>query len=98
MCASLVCKVVYTWCTTVSKFCSAALPIHVASRLKMAQLLAGYAYWVNALVTESGCPVRNELPKEKRRLFRELARVILDNGFDNIAQIEGKLVPCESAA
>ena len=55
----------------------------------MAQRFAGYAYWVNALVTEYGCPVRDELPKEKRELFRELARFILNNGFDNIAQIEG---------
>ena len=60
----------------------------------MAQRFAGYAYWVNALVTEYGCLVRDELPKEKRELFRELARFILNNGFDNIAQIEGLWSGC----
>ena len=54
-----------------------------------ARQIAGYAYWINALVTESGLPVRAELPTEKRRLFRVLARLLLDNGFDDIIQIEG---------
>ena len=40
----------------------------------MPEQIAGFAYWISALVAECRLPVREELPKEKRRLFRELAR------------------------
>ena len=54
----------------------------------MAQQVAGYAYWISALVAQSGHPVREELPKEKRRLFRELARLLLANDFDDLVQLD----------
>ena len=56
----------------------------------MAQQVAGFAYWISVLVAECGLPVREELPKEKRRLFRELARFLLTNEFDDVIQIVGE--------
>ena len=53
----------------------------------MAQQVAGFAYWINALVTKNGFPVRQELPRETRRVFRDLARFLLDNEFDDIVQL-----------
>lgn len=57
--------------------------------------VAGYAYWISALVAQSGHPVRETLPKEKRRLFRELARLLLSNELDDIVQLEGTPDPSE---
>ena len=61
----------------------------------MAQQVAGYAYWISALVAQSGHPVRAELPKEKRRLFRELARLLLSNDFDDLSQLKCSPDPSE---
>ena len=58
----------------------------------MAKQVAGFAYWISTLVAECELPVRDELPKEKRRLFRELARFLLDNEFDDVTQIHGMVV------
>ena len=59
----------------------------------MAQQIAGFAYWINALVTKNGYPVRQELPQEIRRVFRALARFLLENDFDDLAQLEGAADP-----
>ena len=61
----------------------------------MAQQISGYAYWISALVAESGHPVRRELPRDQRRLFRELARLLLSNDFDDLAQLEQSPDPSE---
>ena len=53
----------------------------------MAQQVVGFAYWINALATKNGFPVRQELPRETRRMFRELARFLLDNEFGDIVQL-----------
>ena len=58
---------------------------HIAS--VMAQQVAGYAYWINKLVEHSGIPVRSELPRAQRRLFRELARLLLANDLDDVCQL-----------
>ena len=39
------------------------------------------------------CSVRHELPREIRRVFRELARLLLDNEFDDVAQLGGGTDP-----
>ena len=59
----------------------------------MAQQVAGYAYWISALVESCGIHVRSELPREKRRLFRELARLLLANEFDDVAQLKSSPDP-----
>ena len=53
----------------------------------MAREVAGYAYWISTLVESCGIHVRSELPREKRRLFRELARLLLANEFDDVGQL-----------
>ena len=50
--------------------------------------IAGYAYWISALVAQSGHPVRTELLVEQRRSFRELARLLIKNEFDDLTQLE----------
>ena len=55
----------------------------------MAQQPAGCIYWINALVVEIGLPLRDELPKEKRRVIRALAKLLHINEFDDVKQIEG---------
>ena len=59
----------------------------------MAQQVAGYAYWISHLVTKNNFLVRDELPRETRRLFRELARFLLANEFDDIIQLEDGVDP-----
>ena len=59
----------------------------------MFQQVAGFAYWIKILVTKNDFSVRHELPREIRRVFRELARVLLDNEFDDVAQLEGGTDP-----
>ena len=65
------------------------------SGLEMAQQVAGYAYWINALVIKNGFSVREDLPREARRVFRELARFLLANDFDDIVQIQDGIDPSE---
>ena len=55
--------------------------------------VAGFAYWINALVTKNGFPVREELRRDIRRVFRELARFLLANEFDDIVQLKGGADP-----
>ena len=59
----------------------------------MAQQVAGFAYWIHVLVTKNDFSVRDELPREIRRVFRALARLLLDNEFDDAAQLEGGADP-----
>ena len=61
----------------------------------MAQQVAGYAYWISALVKNSGLHVRSDIPREKRHLFRELARLLLKNDFDDLCQLSGSQDPSE---
>ena len=58
----------------------------------MAQRPAGAIYWINALIVEIGLPLRDELPKEKRRVIRALAKLLQTNEFDDVKQIEGLLM------
>lgn len=61
----------------------------------MTQPSAGCIYWINALVVEIGLPLREELPKEKRRVIRALAKLLHTNEFDNVKQIEGGVDPSQ---
>lgn len=61
----------------------------------MAQHISGYAYWISALVAQSGYPVRAELPKDERHTFRELARFLLANDFDDLVQLQRSPDPSE---
>ena len=57
---------------------------------------AGFGYWTGVLVNESGLPFRQEVPPVKRRLFRKLARFLVENDFVNVSELRGGQ-PCSGA-
>ena len=48
---------------------------------------AGFGYWIGVLVTESGFAFREEVPREKRVLFRKLARFPVENEFEHVSEL-----------
>lgn len=49
---------------------------------------AGFGYWIGVLVTESGLAFREEVPREKRVLFRKLARFLVENEFEHVSELK----------
>ena len=49
---------------------------------------AGFGYWIGVLVDESGLALREEVPREKRALFRKLARFLVENEFEHVRELE----------
>ena len=49
---------------------------------------AGFGYWIGILVKASGLAYKDEVPREKRILFRKLARLLVDNEFEHVSQLE----------
>ena len=50
---------------------------------------AGFGYWIGVLVESAGLDLKNEVPKEKRGVFRRLARFLVANDFDHVDQLRG---------
>ena len=48
---------------------------------------AGFGYWIGVLVRESGLAFRDEVPRDKRVLFRKLARFLVVNEFEHVSQL-----------
>ena len=48
---------------------------------------AGFGYWIGVLVDACGLPLREEVPREKRPLFRKLARFLVENEFEHVSQL-----------
>jgi hypothetical protein len=48
---------------------------------------AGFGYWIGVLVRESGLAFRDEVPRDKRVLFRKLARFLVENEFEHVRQL-----------
>ena len=45
---------------------------------------AGFGYWIGVLVESGGLAFKEEVPKEKRGIFRRLVRFLIANEFDNV--------------
>ena len=56
---------------------------------------AGFGYWIGVLVNSGGLNFREEVPKEKRSIFRRLARFVIANEFDDVKQLCGGTCPCQ---
>jgi len=52
---------------------------------------AGFGYWIGILVKANGLPSKDEVPREKRVLFRKLARFLVDNEFEHVSQLKNGL-------
>ena len=52
---------------------------------------AGFGYWIGILVNASGLPSKDEVPREKRVLFRKLARFLVDNEFEHVSELKNGL-------
>ena len=50
---------------------------------------AGFGYWIGVLVESCGLAFKEEVPKEKRGIFRRLVRFLIANEFDNVKQLRG---------
>jgi len=48
---------------------------------------AGFGYWIGVLVNSGVLNFREEVPKEKRSIFRRLARFVIVNEFDDVKQL-----------
>jgi hypothetical protein len=60
----------------------------LASVVAMAQgEPAGFGYWIGVLVDACGLPLREEVPREKRPVFRKLARFLVENEFEHVSQL-----------
>ena len=60
----------------------------LASVVAMAQgEPAGFGYWIGVLVDTCGLPLREEVPREKRPVFRKLARFLVENEFEHVSQL-----------
>ena len=60
----------------------------LASVVTMAQgEPAGFGYWIGVLVDACGLPLREEVPREKRPVFRKLARFLVENEFEHVSQL-----------
>ena len=54
----------------------------LASVVAMAQgEPAGFGYWIGVLVDACGLPLREEVPREKRPVFRKLARFLVETNL-----------------
>ena len=47
----------------------------------------GLGYWIGVLVKETGLALKEEVPRDKRALFRKLARFIVENEFEHVSQL-----------
>ena len=55
---------------------------------------AGFGYWIGVLVKETGLALKEEVPRDKRALFRKLARLLVENEFDHVCQlVDGPCLP-----
>ena len=50
---------------------------------------AGFGYWIGVLVDSGGLNLREEVPRDKRSVFRRLARFLVRNEFDHVKQLCG---------
>ena len=50
---------------------------------------AGFGYWIGVLVDSGGLNLREEVPRDKRSVFRRLARFLVVNEFDHVKQLCG---------
>ena len=48
---------------------------------------AGFGYWIGVLVKETGLALKEEVPRDKRALFRKLARFLVENEFEHVSQL-----------
>ena len=48
---------------------------------------AGFGYWIRVLVDRGGLEFKDEVPKEKRSIFRRLVRFRIANEFDDVKQL-----------
>lgn len=67
--------------------CMILMPV-VCTAVVMAQgEPAGFGYWIGVLVKETGLALKEEVPRDKRALFRKLARFLVENEFDHVSQL-----------
>ena len=48
---------------------------------------AGFGYWIGVLVNSGGLDLKQEVPKEKRSVFRKLARLLVRNEFEHVDEL-----------
>ena len=64
----------------------------LASAVAMAQgEPAGFGYWIGVLVKESDLAFKDEVPRDKRALFRKLARFLVENEFEHVSELRNGL-------
>ena len=52
---------------------------------------AGFGYWIGVLVKESDLAFKDEVPRDKRALFRKLARFLVENEFEHVSELRNGL-------
>ena len=57
---------------------------------------SGFGYWVGVRVAESAIQFRDEVPKDKRALFRKLVRFLIANEFEHVDQLKDGAHTCEA--
>ena len=58
---------------------------------------AGFGYWIGVLVNSSGLNLREEVPRDKRVVFRKLARLLVANEFEHVDQLRDGVGFCFGA-
>ena len=53
---------------------------------------AGFGYWIGVLVQEAGLALREEVPRDKRVLFRKLAKFLVRNEFEHVSQLHNGML------
>ena len=55
---------------------------------------AGFGYWIGVLAESGGLEFKEEVPKEKRSIFRRFVRFLIANEFDDVKQFRGGACSC----
>ena len=58
---------------------------------------AGFGYWIGVLVNSGGLDLKQEVPKEKRSVFRKLARLLVRNEFEHVDELRNGVNFCAGA-
>jgi len=58
---------------------------------------AGFGYWIGVLVNSGGLDLKQEVPKEKRSVFRKLARLLVRNEFEHVDELRNGVSFCAGA-
>ena len=78
--------------SVVCLFCASPLLVDMAGGEP-----AGFGYWIGVLVNSGGLDLKQEVPKEKRSVFRKLARLLVRNEFEHVDELRNGVSFCAGA-